>query len=380
MVAKQRVLLVARNLRVGGVERNTVNLANTLVDMGHEAHIVLFKDQRELLPDARVRVHLFDVDRINRLTVIGLFYDLLTRMFLATTLRGSGFVWRGLYGGFYFRLLLARLEQRYGRFDKIIMRGQAAFEHIWSFNDPRSYRVVVSPVKPSKGGMLARWYTHLLYGNKHMVANSTDVLDSLQRRLESDGVAAASLSMIHNPCPIHHIQQMAEEPAPLPQEPYLVHVARLVPQKNQELLLRAYKAAGVEERLYILGSGKEEKNLKKLAQSLGIVDKVVFVGQQINPYPWMKHARMFILSSRVEGFGLVLVESLACGTQVVSVDCPGGIRHVLVEEQKRLIAQPTAEALATKIREALVDPVTVKPEWYWRFDATAVAQQFLDLP
>lgn len=379
MAAKQRVLLVARNLRVGGVERNTVNLANTLVDMGHEAHIIIFKNQRELLPDERVKVHLFDIDTINRLTLIGLLYDLFTRALLATTLRGSGFVWRGVYGGLIFRYLLKRLERRYGRFDRIIMRGQASFEHIWSFHDPRAFRVIVSPVKPSKGGALQRWYARLLYGNQRMVANSADVLDTLKRRLESEGVAAASLSLIHNPCPIARIQQMAEEPAPVPQEPYLVHVARLVPQKNQELLLRAYKAAAVEEKLYILGSGKEEKNLKKLAQSLGIADKVVFTGQQINPYPWMKHAKMFILSSRVEGFGLVLVESLACGTQVVSVDCPGGIRLILIEEQKRLIAEPTAEALAAKIREALVDPVTVKPEWYWRFDAKAVAQQFLDL-
>lgn len=380
MTDRQRVLLVARNLRIGGIERNTVNLADTLVAMGHEAHIVIFKDRRELHPDGRVKVHLFDLDKVNRMTGVGLIYDLFTRWFLATLLRGSGFVWRGLYGGFYFRLLLRRLEKRYGRFDKIIMRGQGAFEHVWSFNDPRVYRVVVSPTKASGDTLVDRWYTRLLYGNKNMVANSSDVCDSLERRLAQHHVEAASVSMIFNPCPIQRIQQMAEESAPLPDEPYIVHVARLAPQKNQALLLRAYKASGVSLPLYILGIGKEERALRNLAEELGITQQVVFLGQQVNPYPWMKQAEMFVLSSRVEGFGLVLVESLACGTQVVAADCPGGVRHVLVEEQKRLVSEPTPEALGAKIREALENPVSIKPEWYWRFDAQTVAQQFLELP
>ena len=380
MTDKKRVLLVARNLRVGGIERNTVNLANTLVELGHEAHIVIFKKRCELMPDERVHLHVFDLDKVNRLTGIGFIYDLLTRWFLTTTIRGSGFVWKGLYGSWYFRLFLKRLEKRFGRFDKIIMRGQGAFEHVWNFSDPRAYRVVVSPIKPSQGTWRERWFSRLLYGGKRMVANSTGVLESLKQRLARDGAEAESLSLIYNPCPIKTIRAMAEEPAPVPDEPYIVHVARLAKQKNQPLLLRAYKEAGVAEKLYILGSGKEEKALRQLAEELGIDDKVVFAGQHVNPYPWMKHARTFVLSSRIEGFGLVLVESLASGTQVVSVDCPGGIRDILIEEQARLIAEPTVEGLAQKIREALEHPVTIKPEWYWRFDAEAVAKQFLELP
>jgi glycosyltransferase involved in cell wall biosynthesis len=380
MTDKKRVMLVARNLRVGGIERNTVNLANTLTELGHEAHIVILKDRQELVPDKGVKVHVFDLDGANRRTGIGLLYDLVTRWFLATAIRGSGFVWRGLYGGFFFRRMLRRLEKQYGRFDKIIMRGQGAFEHVWSFNDPRVYQVVVSPVKPSPGRMRDRWYSRLLYGNKNMVANSSDVLETLERRMSDDGVSAASVSMIFNPCPIARIQQMAEEPAPVPGEPYIVHVARLCPQKNQTLLLQAYQQANIREKLYIIGTGKDEAKLRKLAQTLGIAERVVFLDQQMNPYPWMKHAEMFVLTSVVEGFGLVLVESLACGTQVVAADCPGGVRHVLVEEQRRLVAEQNPESLAEKIHEALENPVTIKPEWYQRFDATVVARQFLDLP
>jgi glycosyltransferase involved in cell wall biosynthesis len=379
-MAKKRVLLVARSLQMGGIERNTINLANTLVEMGHEAHILIFKQRQDLTPDERVHVHVFDMDKFNRLTGIGLLYDWLTRWFLWTTLRGSGFVWRGLYGSWYFRLYLNRMEKKFGRFDKIIMRGQGAFEHVWRFSDPRAYQVVVSPLKKLDGSKLERWYTRLLFGGKQVVANSNGVMASVKQRLEHYGVEPRSLDLISNPCPIKRIQQMAEEEAPVPQEPYIVHVGRLTPQKNQALLLRAYKEAGVDERLLIVGGGQEEPALKRLARTLGIEEKVDFVGQKNNPYPWMKHAEMFVLSSNIEGFGLVLVESLASGTQVVSVDCPGGIRDILVEDQSRLIAELTVEGLAAKIREALEKPVTIKPEWYWRFDAEATARQFLELP
>lgn len=377
---KKRVLLVARSLQMGGVERNTVNLANTMVEMGHEAHIVIFKRRYDLAPDEKVYVHTFDLDKINRLTVFGLIYDALTRWFLASTMRGSGFVWKGLYGGIYFRIIVRHLEKRFGRFDKIIMRGQGAFEHVWSFRDPRVYQAVVSPLGSLKQTKIQCWYNRLLFNNRRIVANSNGVLGSITQRLNLCNLQAMSLSLIHNPCPIDKIQRMADESAPVPTDPYIVHVARLTRQKNQALLLQAYAKAEVREKLVIIGSGQEEDALRELTHKLGIAERVLFVGQQLNPYPWMKHARLFVLSSTIEGFGLVLVESLASGTQVVSVDCPGGIRDILIEEQARLIAEPTVNGLAEKIKEALDNPVSIKPEWYRRFDARIVAKQFLQLP
>jgi glycosyltransferase involved in cell wall biosynthesis len=156
-------------------------------------------------------------------------------------------------------------------------------------------------------------------------------------------------------------------------------VARLTHQKNQSLLLRAYKASGVSEALVIVGSGSDEKKLRRLAAELGIADRVIFAGQQLNPYPWMKGARLFVLSSLYEGLGLVMVEAMACGTCVVAVDCPGGVRDVLIEEQARLIAEPTVDGLAAKIREGLAQPVAVREEWLRRFDAGQIARRFLQL-
>lgn len=376
---QKRIVLVARSLQMGGIERNTITLANNLVEMGHDVHIVVYKKRPGLTPDPRVHIHYFDIDKINRSTVAGLVYDLLTRSLLAPWIPRSGFVWRGVYGSWYFRRLLRRLEKQYGRIDQIIMRGQGAFEMLWRLRDPRCYQVIVSPIDPPSHGWLDRWYSRLLFAGKNNVCNSSGVMASVQARLQAYGLSARQVVVIANPIPIARIETLSREAVALPQRPFLVHVARLTYQKNQELLIRAYHAANVAEDLVIIGSGQDRSKLEKLVTTLGLDGRVQFLGQLDNPYPWMRAAKLFILSSRYEGFGLVMAESHVCGTPVVAVDCPGGVRDVLIEEQTRLIAEPSVEGLAAKIREGLAEPVTVKRKWVERFEAKKIAAQFLQL-
>jgi glycosyltransferase involved in cell wall biosynthesis len=376
---KQRVLLIARSLQMGGIERNTVNLANSMADSGHEVHILVLKRRVVLKPDPKVYLHYFDVDKINRMTGVGLVYDIVTRTFIAPFIRRSSFYWRGLYGGWYLRLFLLWQQHKYGRFDKIIARGQGAFELFWNFHDPRFYQVVVSPLWEMKGGFWERIFSRSLYENKNLVANSSGVLASLKERIEAYNISPRSINLIYNPLPVASIQKQSEEDANLPDEPYIVHVSRLTYQKNQSQLLRAYQASGVKEKLVIVGSGKDEGKLRRLASELGIADKVVFAGQQENPYPWMRGARLFVLSSRFEGFGLVLVEAMICGTPVVATDCPGGVHDLLTGDQKRLIAENSVQGLALKIREGIENPPVITPDLYQRFDAAVIAAQFLKL-
>ncbi len=373
-------MLIARSLQMGGIERNTVNLANALNAMGHEVHILVLKRRIALTPDPGVKLHVFDVDKVNRYTVIGLLYDLITRTFLAPFIKHSGFLWRGVYGGWYLRLFVRSKERVYGRFDKIIARGQGAFELFWSYRDPRFYQVVVSPLWPMRGGFWERLFSRALYSGKNLVANSTGVRASLEERLNAYHITPRSVSLIYNPLPVDEIRARSEErPDELPDEPYIVHVSRLTFQKNQSLLLRAYQASGVSERLVLVGAGRDEGKLRQLAVELGISERIDFVGQKDNPYPWMRGARLFVLSSRFEGFGLVLIESLICGTPVVATDCPGGVHDLLIGDQQRLIAENSVEGLAAKIREGLEKPPLISEELYRRFDARRIAGQFLEL-
>ena len=366
---------------MGGMERVAVNLADAFAEAGHESHLMVYRKREQgLAPEhSDVKVHVFPLRWWQRLTVIGLLVELITRLLLNPLIRRSYFVWTGFLGGYLFRLWLWRFEHRYGRLDRIVFRGVGTFELVWSYRDDRA-RFVLENTLPSKNrSWTHRLFAKCLYPGKHLVAVSQGVADTVREGQKHWEVEPASLSVIVNPCPVARIRErMLESELELPAEPYIVNVARLVPQKDHDLLLRAYAVANPRELLVIVGDGPLRASLEQQAAGLGIAEKVRFVGHQDNPYPWMHHARLFVLSSRVEGMGIVLTESLACGTPVISVDCPGGIREVLKGELESAIAVHCESGLAEKIQQALAGPKpTVNDDWLQGFLPKKVAERFL---
>jgi glycosyltransferase involved in cell wall biosynthesis len=116
-----------------------------------------------------------------------------------------------------------------------------------------------------------------------------------------------------------------------PGRPVFVTAGRLVTQKDHEMLLRALAIhrQRFDSRLIILGSGPLAEALQALAVQLGLLGSVDFLGFQPNVLPYIRQADAFVLSSRCEGFGNVIVEALGCGTPVISTDCEHGPAEIL---------------------------------------------------
>lgn len=112
---------------------------------------------------------------------------------------------------------------------------------------------------------------------------------------------------------------------------YLVCVGRFYPNKNHRLLLKALSEANDAMKVVLLGDGPEKQNLKSLAKSLGIEDKVVFKGFIKNPYPYINNSAGLISTSLAEGFPNVIAEALVLGKFVVSSDCQSGPSELLDE-------------------------------------------------
>ena len=136
-------------------------------------------------------------------------------------------------------------------------------------------------------------------------------------------------------------------------------VARLVYQKDISTLIRAFAILRKQHatRLVILGEGGERQALTELIEELGIGRDVALPGFVRNPYNYMRAAGVFALSSRWEGLPTVLVEALACGTRVVSTDCPSGPAEIL-EHGKwgSLVPVGRPEVLAAAMGDALERP------------------------
>ncbi|MEK5524016.1 glycosyltransferase [Heyndrickxia sp. FSL W8-0423] len=146
----------------------------------------------------------------------------------------------------------------------------------------------------------------------------------------------------------------------VPQEQNInfINIARLSPEKDQETLIHAFaKVTEVEEkaRLYIVGEGPLEQQLKHLVQSLGIGNKVYFTGQIENPFVLLNQCDCFILSSEYEGQGLVLLEALILEKPVIGTNVPG-IKSVLADGYGKLIehnVEALKQAMITFIEEGM---------------------------
>lgn len=144
----------------------------------------------------------------------------------------------------------------------------------------------------------------------------------------------------------------------------MVHVGRLDPQKNHDLLLAAcieLKARQREFSLSIVGDGHDRSNIEKRIDALGLGDDALLVGEQKNPFPWIAAADALLLTSRFEAFALVLVEAMACGVPVISVDCPAGPTEVLNKgEFGLLVPNDDPVSLADAVERLMDDPSLVR--------------------
>ena len=158
---------------------------------------------------------------------------------------------------------------------------------------------------------------------------------------------------------------------------FILHVGRFSPQKRHDILLKAFAQSGLDCRLVLLGSGRDQdrQSIKRIAMDLGISDRVIMPGFSDNPYAWMKKARLFVLSSDFEGFSLVLVESLICGTPVISTDCPSGPSEILTDYPELLSPVGDTDALARNMRRYYDNPPAIDNRFLEKFSIETIIEQ-----
>lgn len=156
------------------------------------------------------------------------------------------------------------------------------------------------------------------------------------------GVDAARIVSIPNPVDAARIKYLAGEPLPIRVDgEYILAAGRLVGIKNFELLIRAVAMSGLPHKVVILGDGPDRGDLTRLAQDVGLTNRVILPGRLQNPFPLIAGADLFALSSNGEGFPNVLVEAMALAVPVVATDCPSGPSEILADAPRGTIHAAT---------------------------------------
>ena len=175
----------------------------------------------------------------------------------------------------------------------------------------------------------------------------------------------AKVRVIPNPLEVDWIRVRAAEPLPdwaepIFERPVVLGVGRLSDEKGFDVLIRAHaalRARGVDHHLLLLGEGPEREGLRVLAAVEGVSDTVFMPGFVGNPYSFTQAAALFVLSSRVEGLPMVLLEALALGTAVIAADCPSGPREILDGGQFGALVPPEkVDALVATLEQLFKSP------------------------
>lgn len=205
-----------------------------------------------------------------------------------------------------------------------------------------------------------------------IAATSPGVGDDLIARY---GARREQVVIVPNPVDVAEVERRQREPLDTALDtagvPTIVTAGRLADAKNLPLLVDALALlAGRQQfRAWILGQGELEGDLRARLAAAALTDRVHLLGFQANPWKFLSKADVFVLTSRYEGFGNVLIEAMACGQPVVATASPGtraivqdGINGLLVEAHEPAAVAAALERVLTEpgLRAGLASAVTAR--------------------
>lgn len=189
-----------------------------------------------------------------------------------------------------------------------------------------------------------------------VTANTQGVLEALQqmgpwRRLD----------LLPNPLPSSLNLQGAGEVSSQQRQLEVLAVARLVPQKGLDVLIRAFALLPQSVRagwsVVLVGDGPEREALEALVHQLGLSEVVTFAGFSSDPLSFMRRAAIFALPSRYEGMPNALLEAMAAGLpSVVSDASPGPLEMVCSGRQGLVVPNEDVVAFAAALQQLIMDP------------------------
>jgi glycosyltransferase involved in cell wall biosynthesis len=360
-----KILLYVSQLSAGGAEQAAVLLASGLSELQHEVTIVASSLHGELV--SRVKENCKTIDLASKKPI----RSLRQLAYCISKTKPDAIICFGINTG-----IAAALSKLIFRWDSVIfIRNENNLSLEWRG---------ASTLNRLIGPFLSRWSAR----RGHTVAVSHSLARATAGYLH---LAPGKVAVILNPvlddtAPYNGMREPALHPWLQDQSiPTFVAIGRLEYQKGFDVLVNAFAQVRrhARTRLVIFGKGSLHSALQAQIDACGLHNDAILAGFTSDPIAQMRAAHAFVLSSRFEGFGLVLVEALWSGTQVISTDCDFGPAEVLEEGRfGTLVPVNDANALATAILASINQPHSTRrpPDcWFEQFAATQVARQYVTL-
>ena len=332
-----RILLLTTGLRLGGAERQVVDLATAFVAQGHDVTIMSLTPEQEIaIPDT---VQVVRLDMVK--TPVSLIRTLRQARRWLTTWQPDVIHAHMFHANIFARMLGAR--------------------------DAIGNRLpLICTAHSLREGGFARMLAYRL--TDRACALTTHVsAEGRQAMLDRRAAPAHRIRVMPNGIDLHRFRPDAEKRRVMrerlacgPDSRLVLNVGRLVPEKAQHHLIVAFAALEQEAptgntlRLLVAGDGPLRAALQARIDAQGLGSKVALLGARSDVPDLMNAADLFVLSSKLEGLPLVVAEAMACGLPVVATDVPG-IR-ALLHEPAGIVPAGDIAGLTAAMGRALAAP------------------------
>lgn len=234
--------------------------------------------------------------------------------------------------------VLQEIEKRYGEIEVFLDYDWGARRYVENLKAKRKIVWIHNSVPK-----LLKKESKIVRFGKNLAKYDTVVAicDDMKKELEDIyPYLKGHVERVYNPFNFKRILDLAEDKTSLTEnqktlleDDYIIAVSRLdTVQKDYATLIKGYRLAqesGVKEKLYIVGDGPDRKEIENLIKESKLENKIILIGKTTNPYVWMKNSKLFVHSSKYEGFGLVIVEAAILGKAIISSDCKVGPKEIL---------------------------------------------------
>lgn len=352
-----KIAIVSTSLGVGGAERFAGLLSCMLTDLGYEVHNITIMEH-------------VDYDYKGKLINLGELFS-----------KESGIL-KALKKAKYLAKYLNENEIQQvidNRSRPVFLR--EVFTQ-WIYGNRKVYFMVHSSNPETYFPNFSAGVNYLYKNATKLICVSKGIENNVRHKYGLDNVTT-----IYNP--IIFPESKAEQPNNVP-ENYLMYFGRLEEKiKNFTLLLKGFSISKVYEngtKLLIIGDGSDKDFILSKIKELQLENHVELLPFQKNILPYIQHAKCSVLTSRFEGFPMSVIESLATGTPVISVDCETGPREIIQNKYNGLLIENHNEtALAEAIKNLFEDEDLYQicknnsPKSVEHLSLTTIAQQWQHL-
>lgn len=166
------------------------------------------------------------------------------------------------------------------------------------------------------------------------------------------------IKVIYNLIPKKEILDKSKEYIAKNKKITLLTIGRLNLQKGYDILLKAHKKLikeGLDYNLKILGEGMLKKEFQEYIVKNNLSKNTELVGFKANPYPYIKNSDVYVMSSRYEGFPLVLCEAIILNKPIIATKCTGPLEILDNGKYGELVEVENIDELANAMKKLIVD-------------------------